>query len=93
MRLIDADAAKLAICRDECGEDAEGCDRMCCNFPSIIDKQPTVDAVPIEPLSERLAWYAMPPVHPRGSSPADFSEAWEEFLRRIDWKEANNGQF
>lgn len=42
MRLIDADATKLAICRDECGADADSCNRMCCNFPNVIDEQPTI---------------------------------------------------
>lgn len=41
MRLIDADATKLAICRDECGADAEECSRMCCRFPDVIDEMPT----------------------------------------------------
>ena len=47
MRLIDAEATKMAICRDECGADAEECSRMCCRFPDIIDEMPTAFDVKI----------------------------------------------
>ena len=93
MRLIDADATKLAICRDECGEDAESCDRKFCNFPSIIDEQQTVDAVPIEPIAKWLAGYAPPPIgiNAHKAVEADFfgirAGVWEEFLRGMDWEE------
>lgn len=52
-RLIDAEATKLAICRDECGADAEECSRMWCRFPDVIDEMPT--AFDVEILKKRLA--------------------------------------
>lgn len=52
-RLIDAEATKLAICRDECGADAEECSRMCCRFPDVIDEMPT--AFDVEILMKKLA--------------------------------------
>ena len=52
-RLIDADATKLAICRDECGADAEECSRMCCRFPDVIDEMPT--AFDVNKLMKKLA--------------------------------------
>lgn len=52
-RLIDAEATKLAICRDECGADAEECSRMCCRFPDVIDEMPT--AFDVEILMTKLA--------------------------------------
>ena len=47
MRLIDAEATKLAICRDECSADAEECSRMCCRFADVIDEMPTAFDVKI----------------------------------------------
>lgn len=52
-RLIDAEAVKLAICRDECGADAEQCSKMCCRFPAIIDEMPT--AFDVQILMKKLA--------------------------------------
>jgi len=52
-RLIDAEATKLAICRDECGADAEECSQMCCRFPDVIDEMPT--AFDVKVLMKKLA--------------------------------------
>lgn len=91
MRLIDADALtermKSFLCAPTKCDNYGGIRCRACDFDDAynwIDAEPTVDSVPVKPLAERLAWYAMPPVPPRGSSPADLAEAWEEFLRKID---------
>lgn len=52
-RLIDAESLKLAICRDECGADADQCSKMCCRFPEIIDETPT--AFDVQILMKKIA--------------------------------------
>ena len=91
MRLIDADALvrdlEVWYC-DECDRNLDcvhGRDCPIYDETTHIHEAETVDAVPIKPLAAALAWYAMPPVHPKGLSPADLAEAWEEFLRGQTW--------
>lgn len=87
MRLIDADAvlAALSIFHDDTGNYSHFMNGIK-TAREIIEDAPNAEAVPVKPLAERLAWYAMPPIHPKGASQAEFAAAWEEFLRGIDWK-------
>lgn len=91
MRLIDADALvrelEVGYCDDECDRNLDcvhGRDCPIYDEVTHIYEAETVEAVPIKPLAAVLAWYAMPPVHPMGSSPTDLAEAWEEFLRNLE---------
>lgn len=85
MRLIDADAvlAALSIFHDDTGNYSHFMNGIK-TAREIIEDAPNAEAVLVKPLAERLAWYAMPPVYPKGLSQADLAEAWEEFLRGME---------
>lgn len=95
MRLIDADALvrelEVGYC-DACDRNLDcvhGRDCPIYDETTHIYEADTVEAVPIKPLANSLAWYAMPP-DPKGLSHADLAEAWEEFLRGKDWWRADD---
>lgn len=93
MRLIDADKLSETIQDSINLMESKGVDCSTARWIEIIaDNAPMEEAVPLKPLAALLAWYAMPPVHPKGSSQADFAEAWEEFLRKQNWEELHDDE-
>lgn len=66
--LISRKAAIRKICEVRCGCEPEQCgyDKYGCEYVKLLNKQPTVEAVPLEPLCVWLAGYAAPP-SPYGS--------------------------
>ena len=91
MRLIDADELLNSIHMEQ---EAVGADLSVEAIEAWVElmAENAPDAVPVKPLAALLAWYAMPPVHPKGSSPAELAEAWEEFLQRQPWWQITCGE-
>lgn len=102
MRLIDADALtermKSFLCAPTKCDNYGGIKCRACQFDDAfnwIDSEPTADSVPIKPLANWLAGYAMPP----GASKVigeygiyrfeSRVEAWEDFLRGMNWEGAD----
>lgn len=91
MRLIDADALKsLILSRRKAAKTLTGIDLV-----MVIDYAPTIDAIPIKPLSVWLAVYAAPPKYALEAicndiDPAsiaytanDRARAWEYHIKQL----------
>lgn len=101
MRLIDADALHKTACGIRCGCEPDECgyeddNRKYCEIAQYIEYAPTIEAVPLKPLSEWLARYCMPPqntpIHDifcksREEIYGYLTVEWEQFLRGMNWEE------
>lgn len=100
MRLIDSDALvrelEVGYC-DQCDRNLDSVHGRDCPIydeTTHIYEADTVGAVPIKPLAEWLAGYAMPPglkareiVNNRWRDIHEIvAEGWEAFLRGMDWE-------
>lgn len=97
MRLIDADAVLAALAIFHRHDDNDKNRHFMYGIETaveIIEDAPDAKAVPLEPLAKWLAGYAMPPgglkAHRVVLKPdSDYYhlrvEAWEDFLRGMDW--------
>lgn len=102
MRLIDADAALAALAifhrHDNDNDSARHFMNGIETAIEIIENAPDVKAVPLTPLAKWLAGYVPSPGGIKahkviGASDEDYArlraEAWEDFLREMDWGEGD----